>query len=265
MLDGRLRRQDCDDERVHKLLKLLKVPPEQRNNRIKNMLVDDWERVVKGSKKRSASSIFSKRTHAAHKCALGVERMTHTLVDFCNVLIKNGCYPSRWLKTLDAMLGKGKGWIIGKLRIVTLIEADSQFMMRIQLGGDAKELIEEDNRFSKANYGSRRNYSIESAILEKRLAIDNSLLSGQSMTHHMTDLKACYDRQLVEVGGIPEESVGRDRAAIKLITKVIPNWNHYVSVACGISEKSYGGKDNKLAGTGQGNRFQVMSAEMHHV
>ena len=77
MLDGRLRRQDCDDERVHKLLKLLKVPPEQRNNRIKNMLVDDWERVVKGSKKRSASSIFSKRTHVVHKCALGVERITH--------------------------------------------------------------------------------------------------------------------------------------------------------------------------------------------
>ena len=128
-------------------------------------------------------------------------------------------------------------------------------MMRIQLGGDAKELFEEDNRFSKANYGSRRNYSIESAILEKRLAIDNSLLSGQSMTHHMTDLKACYDRQLAEVGGILEESVGRDRAAIKLITKVIPNWNHYVSAAHGISEKSYGGEDNKLVGTGQGNRF----------
>ena len=142
---------------MYEFLKLLKVPAGQRTRRIKEITEVDWERVVKRSKKRSASSVFSKRTYAVYKCALGVERMTSILVRFYNVLIKNGYYPKRWLKILDAMLGKGKGWIIGKLRIVTLIEADLQFMMRIQLGGGDKELIEEENRFSKANYGSRKN------------------------------------------------------------------------------------------------------------
>ena len=107
------------------------------------------------------------------------------------------------------MLGKGKGWVIGKLRIVTLIEADLQCAIRLFLGGEDKELIEDDHRFSKANYGSRKNYSIDSAILEKRLVIDNSILSGKLTIYHLTDLKACYDRQLAEVGGILEESVGR--------------------------------------------------------
>jgi len=149
--------------------------------------------------------------------------MTYILVTFYNILIKNGYYPKRWLKILDTMLGKGKGWVIGKLRIVTSIEADLQFMMRIHLGGEEKELIENDNRFSKANYGSRKNYSIESAILEKRLAIDNSLLLEKPTIYYLTDLKAFYDRQLAEVGGILEESAGRDRDALKLISKVIPN------------------------------------------
>ena len=194
ILDGRLRRDDCDDQRVCEFLKLLKVPGGQRNCRIKETSEVDWEKVVKASKKRSASSVFSKRTHAAYKYALGVERMTSILVAHYNIIIKNGCYPKRWLKILDAMLGKGKGWIIGKLRIITLIEADLQFIMRMFLGGDEKELIEEDNRFSKANYGSRKNYSIESAMLEKRLVIDNSLLSGEPTMCHLTDLKACYDR-----------------------------------------------------------------------
>ena len=42
---------------------------------------------------------------------------------------------------------------------------------------------------------------------------------------------------------------------MKLITKVIPNWRHYMCTGFGISTAYYGGEDNKLAGTGQGNRF----------
>ena len=34
ILDGRLRRQDCDDERMFEFLKLLKVPVGQRIHRI---------------------------------------------------------------------------------------------------------------------------------------------------------------------------------------------------------------------------------------
>ena len=94
-LEGRLRPQDCDNERVCDFLKLLKVPPGQRNQVKKHITDDDWEVVVKKSKKRSASSVFSKRTYAVHKCALGVKRMTHILVEFYNVIIENGYYPKR--------------------------------------------------------------------------------------------------------------------------------------------------------------------------
>ena len=55
--------------------------------------------------------------------------------------------------------------MLGKLRIITLIEGDLQINMRIHLNADREEVIENDNRFSKANYGSRKNYSIETAIL----------------------------------------------------------------------------------------------------
>jgi len=80
--------------------------------------------------------------------------------------------------------------------------------------------------------------------------VDNSLLLGKLTIYHLTDLQVCYDRQLAEVGGIIEESVGRDRKALKLITKVILNWNYYISTSFGISDTYYGGEDNHLAGTG---------------
>ena len=69
--------------------------------------------------------------------------------------------------------------MIEKLCIITLITADLQYIMQIYLGGDDQEMIEKDKRFSKANYGSRKNYAIESAILEKMLAMDNSILSSK--------------------------------------------------------------------------------------
>ena len=91
------------------------------------------------------------------------------------------------------MIGKGKGLVLGKLRIITLIEANLQFIMRIFLGDDIEEMIEDDNRFSKANYGSRKNYSIESALLEKRLIFDSIILTCKLTIYNLTDLKSCYD------------------------------------------------------------------------
>ena len=121
------------------------------------------------------------------------------------------------------MIGKGKGLVLGKLRIITLIEADLQYIMRIFLGDEDEEVIESDSRFWKANYKSRKNYLIESALLEKRLIFDSSILSCKLTICNLTDLQSCYDRQLANIGGMIEELVGRDREAMKLITKVIPN------------------------------------------
>ena len=66
--------------------------------------------------------------------------------------------------------------------------------MRIALNSKGQELIENDQRFLKANFGSRKNYSINTALLQKRLIMDNSLISSKHTIHTMTDLQSCYDR-----------------------------------------------------------------------
>ena len=89
---------------------------------------------------------------------------------------------------LDAMLGKGKGMIIGKLRAIILIEADLQNIMRMHLEDSEEEMIKSDDRSSKSNCSSRTNYSIETAMLEKRLTFDQNLLSAKLIACHLTDL-----------------------------------------------------------------------------
>ena len=65
--------------------------------------------------------------------------------------------------------------------------------MRIALNRN-KHQIKKDPRISKSNFGSRPEYSIEIAILQKRIIYDNSKLTNQITVHNMTDLEAYYDR-----------------------------------------------------------------------
>jgi len=67
--------------------------------------------------------------------------------------------------------------MLGKLRNLQLIEGYLQIMIRIFLFSEEEEIIKKDPRFSKANYGSRKNYLIETAILEKRIILDSRMLN----------------------------------------------------------------------------------------
>ena len=128
--------------------------------------------MVKQSKRRIISSIFSKRDFSVRKCAMNCERMSKVLVRFCNMIMKHDHFPSRWLDVLDAMIEKGKRNKMNKLRATQTIKAYLQLIMRTFLGLRIAENYEHDDRTSKHNYGSRKGCSIDSASLEKRLIFD---------------------------------------------------------------------------------------------
>ena len=56
-----------------------------------------------------------------------------------------------------------------------------------------------------------------------------------------------------KIGRMVEEALGVDRKAITLITKTVETFKHFDCAGFRISEESYGGKYEKLVGTGQGN------------
>ena len=72
--------------------------------------------------------------------------MINILIRYYNTIIKQQYYPKWWLKILEVMIEKGKGAKLGKLRIIQLIEADLQMIMRLSMNSK---------------------YSIETAILQK--------------------------------------------------------------------------------------------------
>ena len=107
-------------------MKLLKKPGEhvRGSNKMEELSVAEWSKVVKKSKRKSSSSVFSKKTYSVYKCALDSDKMINILVRFYNTILRKGYYLKRWIKLLAVILEKGKGPIIGKLRTIQLIEAD---------------------------------------------------------------------------------------------------------------------------------------------
>ena len=59
----------------------------------------------------------------------------------------------------------------------------------------------------------------------------------------------------MNVGSIVEESVRQNRSAMKLFTKLMPNFERHTSTGYGVSNTYCGGEEEKLEGTGQENKF----------
>ena len=72
-MKGELNRDECDDEEVHHFLKVLKRPKRLKPDEEDIMQKSEWKQVVRKAKRRSTSSMFSRRDHAVHKRALEIE------------------------------------------------------------------------------------------------------------------------------------------------------------------------------------------------
>jgi len=55
----------------------------------------------------------------------------------------------------------------------------------------------------------------------------------------LTNLKACYNRQLPYLGGLIQEAIRVEWQAIMLITKLIPNFEYYICTVYSISSVFY--------------------------
>ena len=57
----------------------------------------------------------------------------------------------------------------------------------------------------------------------------------------MSDLEACYNRQMKELCGLIEEAIIANRKAVKFLTKAFPIFEHYVGIVNGVSKEKHGG------------------------
>ena len=84
--------------------------------------------------KLSISSWFSKRKDVAQKLAVNNEEFIIALMMLCNLAPQKRIVLERWRCAIDVMIEKDKGPILGKLRLIELIEGDLQTLVRTHVG-----------------------------------------------------------------------------------------------------------------------------------
>ena len=62
----------------------------------------------------------------------------------------------------------------------------------------------------------------------KRLIFDLTKRAGAQVAWTTSDLEACYDRELTNIGSIVEEFIGLIREAINLVIKLLPRCKHFI-------------------------------------
>ena len=90
------------------------------------------------------------------------------------------------------------------------------------------------------------NNSTEATMLEKRLIFDHSAMSMKKNICNSTDLKSCCDRKLLKLGISVEESTGRNRDAMTLLTKMMPVWKRRACTGRSISKNWRGWTGDKI-------------------
>ena len=97
ILEERFAREDCKDENVFKFLSLSKQPEYwEKKEYFWPIIEEEWVGVVKRVKKRSASSIYSRRTYTLYKYALVGGWLIILLVTYYSIIIRYQYFLTRW-------------------------------------------------------------------------------------------------------------------------------------------------------------------------
>ena len=172
-----------------------------------------------------------------------------------NIPYATGYSPSHWQHGTNAELLKSENdFRVEKLRTILLYEADFNANNKL-LGRSLMTNAETLSQLAPEQYGSCKSLSAIDHSLNKRLTYD--LLRQKHIPGVLcaNDAKSCYDRIVHSFASLAMRRVGVPEAPLVSMFTTIQNVNHYVQMAYGDSERSFGGNEwtTPVHGVGQGN------------
>ena len=98
ILEGTLTKDDVQHNDVHDFLKLLITHKGRKINtrEFEPITIEDWKAVVKRSKRKSMSSVFSRRTYVVYKLVNDNDEFLEVLLMFYNLVLQKGIVLKRW-------------------------------------------------------------------------------------------------------------------------------------------------------------------------
>ena len=198
-----------------------------------------------------ASSSPSRRHILYYKAILKGEVICMVYSTLMALPFEYGFALNRWSNALGIMLEKIKRIPrIEKLRVIQLMEADLNMMIRIIFGRQLVHRAEGKGSLSSLQWGSQPKKSSTDAILIKRLTYDGIRICKQVAVIFNNDGKAAFDRIVPSVGGIALRQIGASHNAITTLLQTLEKMTNRICTSLGISEMdSYSNIQNWVLGT----------------
>ena len=175
----------------------------------------------------------------------------------CELPLRYGFAPERWKMSINAMLLKSNGSKrVEKLRIIHLLEADFNFVLKLIWGKRLMHFCEDNKLLSDDNAGSRPGQSAHDPSLVKTLALDITRLSKTCIILVDNDAKGCYNRIIKNLAMVACIANGLPVSAANMHNMIHDGMVHYVKTAHGISDAFYkathSGRHSEGSGQGSG-------------
>jgi hypothetical protein len=176
-------------------------------------------------------------------------RLLNMALQHCHV------YP-RWKKIINALIEKIPGLpLLGKLRVIHIIESDLNLLMGIAWGRKLMWQGEDLQVFGEEQSGGRKGKRCQDVLLFKHLVYSILRLSKSNGSTFDNDAKSCYDRIVMLGASLMAQRIGMDKEVLELFLKMLEEVKYHAKTVYGVSNQFYqSSKTYGIHGPGQGGR-----------
>jgi hypothetical protein len=201
---------------------------------------------------KTVSSFSGRGVHHYNACAKGVEDGLDDIqlaihATMMTVPLATVFFPERWKKANDVMLEKISGVVrSNKLRIIQLLEADLNQVLRIPFTRNISKLAKNNNGIISDHQHGRAHTTCMTPLLNKLLTVQLLIQKSTEGIVFDNNAKCYYDRIISGVVLAPIHILGYSKESVKMLGLLWAQMEHHVCTGFVVSDKTYGSTIDKL-------------------
>jgi hypothetical protein len=257
--NGTLDREALEDEAINAIVTQLRKHPAIQQILSPIVTEEDFKSAFKYVPENTAPSYSGRGEHHYNACSEGSQDGTADLISavhaaMMTVLLTAVFCPERWKQAVDVMLEKIPGVPrSNKLRIIQLLEADLNQVLRIAFARNISRLAKEHSVIISEHQYGRDNNTCLTPVLNKLLTVQILIQKRTEGIVFENDTKGCYDRIISGISLACLKRIGYLQKSVRMLGLLWSQLEHHVCTENGVSDATYSSSlDKLLYGIGQG-------------
>jgi hypothetical protein len=171
-----------------------------------------------------------------------------------SIPLAEGFWPERWQHAIDIMLEKIPGVpIINKLRIIQLLEADLNQVLRSAFAQNISKLAQETPGIISEHQNGQSHQTCLTPFLNKLLTVQLLIQKKTNGVVFDNKAKGCYDQIVSGIALAVLPRICYSKNSVRMLGLLWAQLEHHVATGFGVSDAAYKSTTDKLLyGIGQG-------------